>query len=108
MPHLRFRSLTSAMVEQLSKDLPQPLAQCMGTTVDNFTFELIATQFFENGHGVTSYPFVEVLWFQRSQEVQDTAAQLITEAIKKSVANDVVVVFIDLAKQNYYENAKHF
>ncbi|KHD87206.1 MAG: pseudouridine synthase [Bdellovibrio sp. ArHS] len=109
MPHIRTRAIKTEVVSQMSKELPKLLAAEMNTAEDNFTFEAVSTQFFNQGVTEESYPFVEVLWFARSQEVQDRCAQILTEKIKElTPAPDVVVVFQVLEKNAYYENGKHF
>ena len=109
MPHLRFRALDEIHVQSLSDALVAPLAEAMGTTEDNFTFELIGTRFFYKRQEIESYPFVEVLWFSRGKEVQQKAATIITNQVKAvSKAADVVVVFRALPEADYYENGKHF
>jgi hypothetical protein len=109
MPHLRFRSLESKNIAALSASLPSQLAAIMQTSEDNFTFEAVATQYFNQGQPTESYPFVEVLWFARSQQIQDESARIITDAIKiLIVATDVVVVFQVLNPTAYYENGEHF
>ena len=109
MPHLRFRNIQTEHIKSLSKSLKKPLADIMKTTEDNFTFEKINSEFFEDGSSVTSYPFVEVLWFARTKEIQDASAMMITNEIKKLVPHqDVVLVFTVAENTNYYENGKHF
>ncbi|WII71020.1 DUF1904 domain-containing protein [Bdellovibrio sp. 22V] len=109
MPHLRFRATSAAEVRELSSSLPKELAAAMQTSEDNFTFELVNTQYFASGQETPSYPFVEVLWFERPQEVQDRCAVIITEKVNALGAyEDVVVVFQVLPKASYYENARHF
>lgn len=109
MPHIRFRALKEDQVRQLSTDLCPALASVIQTSEDNFSFELVGTQFFTQGKLVESYPLVEVLWFARTQEIQDQCARLITEKVKAMTnAEDVVVVFSVLEKSAYYENGKHF
>lgn len=109
MPHIRFRALQTEHIQSLSSSLPCVLAEAMNTDEDNFTFERVHTEFFAKGVSAESFPFVEILWFERSQDVQDLCAQIITEEVKKlSGAEDVVVIFFALQKSGYYENAKHF
>ncbi|MEK2644500.1 DUF1904 domain-containing protein [Bdellovibrio sp. BCCA] len=109
MPHIRMRAVKKDHVRQLSQNLAPELAQVMSTAEDNFTFECIATEFFFQGQATVSYPFVEVLWFARSQEVQDSSARIITDKVKALTgAEDVVVVFQVLEKSSYYENGQHF
>lgn len=109
MPHIRFRALKEDQVRQLSSELSPVLASAIQTSEDNFTFELVGSQFFAQGKATESYPFVEVLWFARTQDIQSECARLITEAVKAiTKAEDVVVVFVVLEKTAYYENGKHF
>lgn len=103
------RALKAEIVSQLSDELAPELASVMNTTPDNFTFECVSTEFYTQGRLTESYPFIEVLWFERSQEVQNQSARIITEKVKvASGATDVVVVFMALPKSSYYENGEHF
>lgn len=109
MPHLRFRAVKNEVVQSLSASLPNELAQIMNTAEDNFTFEAIPTEFYSAGQASNSYPFVEVLWFERPQDVQDRAAKVITDQLRnRTNAVDIVVVFLALNKHSYYENGEHF
>jgi hypothetical protein len=96
-------------VATLSQTLVKDLAAAIETGEDNFSFELIGSQYFSKGQPGGAYPFVEVLWFQRSQEIQDKSASIITEQVKKLCPqDDVAVIFVSLAKNSYYENGSHF
>lgn len=109
MPHIRFKAVSMDVVKELSKVLPKDLAQIINTTEDNFSFELVNSQFFENGTVTAFYPFIEFAWFDRGQAVQDEVAKLLTREIKKRMAVEyVAVVFYDLPKSSYYENGEHF
>lgn len=109
MPHIRMRAVTAEQAAELSSTLVQDLAQIIQTPIDNFTFEMIETRFFEKGALSKAYPFIEVLWFARPQDVQDACARLITDKVKDLIPeNDVVVVFTVLNASAYYENSKHF
>lgn len=109
MPHIRMRSLNANQVSAVSTTLIEELAKITGAPADNFTLELVQTQFFYGGESVTSFPFVEVLWFERVQSIQDECAVLITQKVKDiTQAEDVVVVFTKLSKESYYENGLHF
>lgn len=109
MPHLRFRAVEPTHVQALSQSLPAPLAQAMDTTSDNFSFELISTQYFQEGKAVSSYPFVEVLWFARDSNAQALSAEIITAQVRAQTgAQDIAVIFIPLEKQDYFENGKSF
>ena len=47
MPHIRMRAITPEQAATLSSNLPSDLSQIIQTPIDNFTFELIETRFFE-------------------------------------------------------------
>ena len=109
MPHIRIRSLNEAAVRNLSRELPQELASVMQTSVDNFSIELVATTFFKDGKRVEGDPMIEVLWFERGQEIRDKSANIITELVRKQTpAEYISVVFSALAQESYYENGSHF
>lgn len=109
MPHLIFKALPSEQVSQLSKSLPQALATVMQTSTDNFYFELLPTTAFSMGDVISMDPLVQIIWFDRGQEVQDKAAKIITSEIRKiTSANDVTVIFQTVSQKNYYENGQHF
>ncbi|WP_413575119.1 DUF1904 domain-containing protein [Bdellovibrio sp. HCB290] len=109
MPHLRFRGLNQNHVAKLSQTLPTELAPAMATGEDNFSFEYIHADFFNKGQSGGAYPFVEVLWFQRSQDIQDRSAKIITDHVKALCPqDDIAVIFVSLEKSAYYENGSHF
>lgn len=109
MPHIRVRAVPCDVVQKLSESLPEKLSIAINTPIDNFTIESISTIFYANGQLTESYPFVEVLWFPRSQEIQNECARIITDQVKTMTsAEDVVVVFRVLEKSAYYEDGSHF
>lgn len=109
MPHIRIRSLSSEQVQALSGKLSSELAKIIQTSEDNFTIELIQTQFYSQNEPFQSDPMVEVLWFDRGQEIQDQAARKITDILRAVAAfSFIAVVFIPLLPTNYYENGQHF
>ncbi len=110
MPHLRFRGIAREPLARLSGQLVQDLSTLTGAPVAHFTLELVASEFIIAGQTVPGYPFVELMWFDRGQEVQDQAAQLITRAVKAQLgdAQDVAVVVLPLARTAYYDNGQHY
>lgn len=109
MPHIRVRGMTSAHVKEFSENLGEELAPIVGTSADNFTVEHIPSLYFSNGRPDEGYPFIEVLWFDRTEDVKQKTAEHITARIKTIAATaDVAVIFIHIDKTNYFENGKHF
>ncbi|MDE1338530.1 DUF1904 domain-containing protein [Vibrio aestuarianus] len=110
MPHFRFRAVEPQTVQALSKPLIDDLESVMGSPREDFTFEYIYTTFFHEGEVSPAYPFIEVFWFERGQEVRDTVAQVVTKQVKEIVGedNNVAVIFTALEPSAYYDNAKHY
>ena len=110
MPHLRFRGIEREALMQLSGPLVEQLSALTGAPVAHFTIERVQTEFIISGEAVAGYPFVELMWFDRGQEVQDAAARLITSAVKAQLgeAQDVAVVVLPLTRSGYYDNGQHY
>ena len=109
MPHIRIRAMSDSDVKHLSSKLPAELAKVLNTTADSFTVEKVATEFYFNGSVVQGDPMIEVLWFDRGQELKMACATKITELARQhTTAEYLAVIFIDLAKNSYFENGQHF
>lgn len=109
MPHIRIRALHETTVQKLSVELPQELARILQTPIENFTVEKIATEFYKNGVRTEGDPMIEVLWFDRGQEMKNQCAKKITEMVQKhSSAEYIAVVFTAIPKESYFENGEHF
>src|SRR5690606_25730468 len=101
MPHIRIRGVSEKTVQEFSQGLNEELARLIQTTPDNFTIELIASQYFEQGKAISSYPFIEVLWFERTQEIKGQVAKFMTEKMRALLgAVDVAVIFVPIEKTN--------
>lgn len=109
MPHIRFKCISENNCKKLSKTLPPLLAKSMETGEDNFSFENLPHTFFANGKTTKSYPFVEVHWFERSQDIKARSAKIITDLVRSlTKAEDIVVVYVPIEKNDYFENGKSF
>lgn len=111
MPHLRFRAVEFDTVKALSTALVDDLQPLMDCPREDFTLEHISTTFIFDGEVSDAYPFVEVLWFDRGQEVQDKVARKITEALRVALEEpeqDVAVIFTALTASGYYDNGEHY
>jgi len=109
MPHIRIRATSEENVGKLSKELTPILAKETETPENYFTYEYVHTSFYSEGSKNPGDVFVEVLWFDRGQNIQDKVAGVITKAVHDLHGpGDIVVVFTPLAKECYYENGQHF
>lgn len=110
MPHLRFRGIAPEPLAQLAPSLVQQLSELTGAPVAHFTLERVQTEFIIAPVPGTGYPFVELLWFDRGQVVQDAAAKLITTAVQAELGAqiDVAVIVLPLIRTAYYDNGQHY
>ncbi len=110
MPHLRFRAVEPQTVQALSAPLTDALQPLMNSPRGDFTYEYIYTTFFQEGEVSQVYPFVEVLWFDRGQDIKDQVAEIITQQVRGIVGEDidVAVIFTPLDPLDYYDNAEHY
>lgn len=101
--------MSEEQVQKLSTQLPKALAPIMETEEDNFSVEHIPAKFYKNGSLDSADPFLEVLWFERSQKIQDESAEKITALVRGFATFEyITIVFTALKPSAYYENAKYF
>lgn len=117
MPHIRMSGLDVPRVKALSAHLSQDLSKTIGCPIDWITFSVGNFgdgNIFCDGKIVRDTVFVHVEWFDRGSEVKDTVARIITDGIfetkrcKFSEIETVDVIFVDLKKEDYYENGQHY
>ncbi|MEL0638035.1 MULTISPECIES: DUF1904 family protein [Marinomonas] len=110
MPHLRVRGLPFEDLESIADKLIETLAKITDTPNSHFTLEYQATTYLVVGGASPSYPFFDILWFDRGDEVKAQVAGTIEELVRPLVASgqDITVLFHDLQGKDYYENGEHF
>jgi hypothetical protein len=108
VPHLFIRGISVEQVITLSKPLVQELADLCACGTDNFTLEVVNSTFVFDGNEVPGYPFIEVKWFERGQEVQDQFANIITKHVHSLEIPEVEVAFSIFRESDYYYNGKSF
>lgn len=107
MPMLRIRGIEEQQIKNVSTQLVDELSQIVGCPRDYFTLEKVNSTYIMDGENVAQQPIIEVLWFDRGQEVQDQVAQCITKHLKCDI-ECLEVFFVTLKESSYYENGEHF
>lgn len=108
MPQIKMRGIETGIVRKLSKQLVDELAILTQSPRDYFTLEVIHSTFVMDGDVVPGYPFVEIAWFDRGQEIQDQVAQAISGLLNQAGYPSVDIMFTVLEKPRYYENGEHY
>lgn len=93
MPQIKFRGIEVEQVKGISKELLQELQRVIEYPPDDLTFECISSVYIANGDITAGYPFVEVAWFDRGQQVQDDVAKIITRFVQQTGQPSVDVIF---------------
>lgn len=108
MPQLIFKGINMEQVKEISTPLVEELAQLCHCDTDNFTLEINQSTFVFNQAEVTGFPFIEVKWFDRGQEIQDQFAKIITKHIHSLHIPEVEIAFTVFLESAYYLNGKNF
>ena len=108
MPALILKAINENKVLTISKELIDELQELIQCPRDYFSIEVTQSKFVMDGKFVEGPPMVDVLWFDRGQEIQDSAAEIITKYINSIGYKNVDVIFHVLNGKNYYENGEHF
>ena len=109
MPQIKVRGINENDICKISEKMIDELVEAVKCPRDYFEIECIKSVAIRNGKIADVYPFVEVAWFDRGQEVQDTVAKIITNNIeKKSKYRKYGLSFYSFEKEKYYENGEHF
>ncbi len=110
MPHLRFRAVSIDTLQQISTPLLAELCALTGGKPESVTLECIPSTQVRDGVIEAGSPFVELVWFERPQAMQDAAAALITRHLKAALGEQtyVVVQVLPIVKSCYYSNGQHY
>ncbi|GAB6159236.1 DUF1904 domain-containing protein [Desulfotomaculum varum] len=108
MPQIKIRGMSLEKICSVSQEMLSQLQQIIDCPKEDLTLEYIPTTFISDGKPAAGYPFVEVAWFDRGQEIQDRVAETITNLIRGAGYAGVDVIFTIFEKHRYYENGKHF
>ncbi|KZL89936.1 DUF1904 domain-containing protein [Clostridium magnum] len=108
MPQIKIRGIDIEKISTISTNMIDQLEQIIDCPRDYFTIECISSTFIKNGKVDEGYPFIEVVWFDRGQQIQDNVAKSITNLIHNLGYKNVDVFFTVLKENLYYENGDHF
>lgn len=108
MPHLVISGITVDQVKVISSALVQELAEVCGCDTDNFLLEVQSSTFVFNGDEVSGFPFIEVKWFERGQQIRDQFAKVVTKNVQSLGISEVEVAFTVFQPSGYYSNGKSF
>ena len=109
MPQIKIRGINEHDICKISEKMIDKLVEAIKCPRDSFEIECIKSVAIRNGQLEEVYPFVEVAWFDRGQEVQDIVAKIITNSIRNNLdVESMNLAFTVFEKEKYYKNGEHF
>lgn len=108
MPQLILRGVDPQKILAISSEMLDDLQKIIGCPRGDLTLECLSSTFIADGQISPGYPFVEIAWFDRGQEMQDQVALAVTQALQRAGYESVDIMFTPLAKSRYYENGQHY
>lgn len=109
MPQIKVRGIKASDICTISEKMIDELVEAVKCPRDYFEIECIQSVAIKNGKISEVYPFVEVSWFDRGQEIQDVVASIITNNIRENLKiENMDLAFTVFEKEKYYENGEHF
>ncbi|MFS0780426.1 DUF1904 family protein [Bacillus sp. 1P06AnD] len=106
MPQIRFRGVSIDQTKSISKAMVHELAELCECGKDNFTLECVQSTYVSEGETIDMYPFIEVEWFERGQEVRDAFAEIVTKHVLGLGMDEVEIAFNTYKESGYYINGK--
>jgi Domain of unknown function (DUF1904). len=103
MPFLRFRAVETEKIASISKCLVDELQRLIGCQRDAFSLEAVHSTFIKDGDVIEGTPFVEVTWFDKGPDVQNSFVEILTENLSKVDIKNFRVLFYPLDEKSYYK-----
>lgn len=106
MPHMVVRGISIEQVAGISTALIEELAEICSCGTDNFMLECLQPVSIFEGKQVPTYPFIEIAWFERGQEIRDQYAKAVTKHVQSLGISDVEIAFKVYREDSYYINGE--
>lgn len=109
MPQIKIRGIKPSEICKVSESLIDELVLVVNCPRDYFEIEVINSVAIRDSKEQSAYPFIEIAWFDRGQDIQDEVARIITLVFKEKLKiENLDLAFVNFNKSCYYENGKHF
>lgn len=108
MPHIYFRGVSVETVRAAGPALEEELSAIIGCERSDLMLEILHTTCVAGGELASSYPFVEIAWFERGREVRDAAARCVDRLLREQGVPEVEVAFRVYRPAAYYAGGEPF
>jgi len=107
MPQLTIRGIEKDILAKGTHQLVPKLAVAMQADEEDFTVDALSVESYYKGKSIATFPFIQVGWFDRGQDVQDACAKLIDEEFKALGVDALEIVFVAFERRCYYADGQH-
>lgn len=105
MPFFRFHFVEASSLMAVSRKMTDRIEAVVGCPREHIVLEVIHSVIIGDGEiKKGEWPLVEVDYFERSKEIQDAVAKIISECLMEVGYTNSDVYFRYLNPRNYYEN----
>jgi hypothetical protein len=108
MPQITFKGMKIKEVCEISTILKDKLQEILDCDRKHLKFDYVESVNIDNGAVIDSFPKIEMLWLPKEQEIQDKAAIVITDMVKKIGYEHVQVSFKVVPGERFYENGQQY
>lgn len=108
MPQIIVKGISSRQAEKMSVDCCRKLGKICQCPSDWFVFDHTQSDFYDESGKISHWPVVQVWWFERPQEVQDSVARLLNDYFKGLGYTGSQISFHIFDYSSYYEDGQHF
>ena len=102
MPRIVFKGIQIKELKEISRELVNELSEIVNTPRDNFILEFSQNTYIFDGKEIETYPVVEVNWFRRSREIEQSVYRILENKIKGLGYGEAEVYFVELKEESYY------
>lgn len=107
MPFLRFHSTDAGKLSEISRKMTDLIQETLQCPREHIVLEVIHSEIVCDGAiNCGDWPFVEISYFQRSRDLHDKVAQIVSSCLQEIGYTDSDVYFLYLDPRNYYENGR--
>lgn len=105
MPFFRFHFVEASRLAVVSRKMTDRIGQVVGCPREHIVLEAVRSVIVgDEGITAGNWPFVEVEYFERPKEIEETVAGIVSECLREIGYADSDVYFRYLCAKNYYEN----
>lgn len=108
MPRITTFNIDLEIVKRASKDIINDIATFLKIDSSHISIQVNQDKFIFNGEIKKSHPFVELALFDRTIEVEDNIARIVTDHFLESGCASLDLYIVKLEPRRYFENGEHF